>query len=163
MHPPENPDLSVRLGRVTRKSTEYILSTITLASAAIFILNPHVFEAPLYTLMRFLMPSQVWGIIFFVIGSIRFMMVWANGHVPIGPVVRRSFSILTQIIVWLPLTMSFWWWGIMSLGSVGEMLPGMVLAPGMLAFDLLAFATLSASIEAQKRSAAVSGVRGSDV
>lgn len=160
-HVYEHADLAIRLGRVSRKSTEYILSGITLIIGLLFIVDQRVFGAPLYTLMALLMPSQVWGLLFFFLGTTRAMTVWANGYLPIGPVVRRYFSIATQVLVWLPLTITFWWWAIMAIGLKGEVLPGVAMAPGLMLFDLLAFATLSASIESQRR-AKVSGDQGSD-
>lgn len=127
----------IRIGRVLRKSLEWICALGPIFLGLAFAMWPHIFEAPLYEPIRFL-PAQFWGVLYLVLGVTRCVFLWINGHYYPSPTARRVLAFLTLFIVWLPMIMLFWTEAVLDLAmGEGKFLPGAVGFPLLAAVELV--------------------------
>lgn len=92
------------LSRYARKATEYTLACAALLIGVLFVAVPAKLSGSIINALFAFLPPLFWGLLFMMIGTVRVVMLWVNGHHPQGPLVRGWLSGVCLIFLWLPLS-----------------------------------------------------------
>lgn len=130
------PADEIRIGRALRKAIEWISTIGPLGLGLVFVLAHKAFEAPLYAPLRFV-DAAVWGALYLLIGAVRGVFLFVNGHYYPSPTARRIMATLTLTFVWLPMVSVFWIQAAFFYADgTGRFLPGAIGFPLLAAVEI---------------------------
>ena len=84
------------------------MSLAVLGLGFMFTLDQSIFAAGQALHMMAVVPGELWGGVFILLGTARLVTLIVNGFWPVGPTVRWSLSITCIMVVWMPIVVSFW-------------------------------------------------------